>query len=278
MNNTQAPAGQADFSHAVFGRGGPQVLRLGLSTTYWPGRKAIHLAIDRGVNVFFGFGIDMQMHWTLRDVMRGRREQFVIATGAYNLIWGYTDVRKTLERRLKALRTDYIDAFLFLGVLKEAQFPGRVRDELLRLREEGKVRRIGLSTHDRKLAGRLAAEGVLDAFMIRYNAAHPGAESDIFPHLAAHDPALISYTATRWGLLLRRPRGYPKGERLPTAAECYRFVLSNPHVDVCLTAPYNIRQLRENLAALEAGPLSDEDMAFMRAFGEKVHRARKWFM
>ena len=42
---------------------------------------------------------------------------------------------------------------------------------------------------------RLAAEGALDTFMIRYNAAHRGAEQDIFPFLAAHDPGIISYTA-----------------------------------------------------------------------------------
>jgi aryl-alcohol dehydrogenase-like predicted oxidoreductase len=278
MSEKTQPLERPPFSHTTFGRGGPQVFRLGLSTTYWPGRKAVHYAVDHGVNLFFGFGIDRQMYWVLRDVMRRRRERFVVATGAYNLIWGHTDLRKTLERRLKALRTDYIDAFLFLGVLKEDQFPARVKDELVRLRDEGKVRRIGLSTHDRKLAGRLAAEGVLDAFMIRYNAAHPGAEVDIFPHLATHDPALISYTATRWSFLLRRPKGYPKGERLPTAPECYRFVLSDPHVDVCLNAPYNLRQLRENLTAIEAGALSAEDMAFMRAFGDKVHHTRKWFM
>jgi aryl-alcohol dehydrogenase-like predicted oxidoreductase len=278
MTETLPGASDMDFGHAAFGRGGPRVFRLGLSTTYWPGKKAIHFAIDQGVSVFFGFGMDLQMFWVLRDVMRRRRDQFVVATGAYNLIWGHTSIRRTLERRLKALRTDYIDAFLFLGVMKEEQFPARVREDLVRLREEGKVRRIGVSTHDRKLAGRLAAEGVFDALMIRYNAAHPGAEDDVFPHLATHDPALISYTATRWSFLLRRPRGYPKGERLPTAAECYRFALSNPHVDVCLTAPYNLRQLRENLSAVDAGPLSAEDMAFMRAFGERVRHTKKWFM
>ena len=55
--------------------------------------------------------------------------------------------------------------------------------------------------------------------MIRYNAAHRGAEQDIFPHLAAHDPGVVSYTATRWSYLLRRPKGWPKDGRVPTAAD-----------------------------------------------------------
>jgi hypothetical protein len=101
------------------------------------------------------------------------------------------------------------------------------REELCRLREEGKVCCIGLSTHNRNLAGRLAAEGAADIVMICYNAAHCGAEQDIFPHLKEHDPVVISYTATRWRYLLKRLRKWPKSEAIPTAGMCYRFILSN---------------------------------------------------
>ena len=59
---------------------------------------------------------------------------------------------------------------------------------------------------------------------------------------------------------------------------CYRFVLSNPHVDVCLKAPSNLKQLEENLAAIRQGPLAEDEMQFMREFGDAVHRSKKWFM
>ena len=85
-------------------------------------------------------------------------------------------------------------------------------------------------------------------------------------------------TATRWRYLLRRPRGWPKDELIPTAGMCYRFVLSNPHVDVCLMAPSNIEQLEENLVAFRKGSLCEEEMEFMRKFGDAVHYRRKWFM
>ncbi|HQL55031.1 MAG TPA: aldo/keto reductase [Phycisphaerae bacterium] len=268
----------ADLLTATFGRGGPEVFRLGLSATYRPGRAAIHYALDEGINVFFCYGFDTHMTRTLRELPASRRERIVIATGAYNLLIGHFSLRRTLEKRLRQLRTDYLDAFLYLGVTKPKHFPPRTREELTRLCEEGKVRRIGMSCHDRRFAGELAAAGALDAFMVRYNAAHRGAEQDIFPHLAAHDPALISYTATRWRYLLRAPRGWPPRGRVPTAGECYRFVLTNPHVDVCLTAPSNATQLRGNLAAVRAGPLNDDDLAFMCQFGDAVHHTAGWFM
>ena len=267
-----------DFLHTTLGATGWPVFRLGLSASYRPGREAIHAAMDRGVNYFFGYGFDSQMLGTLREVFKTRRAQLIVATGGYIWVLWRSNLRKSLERRLTQLGTDYLDVFMFLGVLKPEQFPDSVREEMVRLKDEGKVRAIGISTHDRKLAGRLAAQGALDVLMIRYNAAHRGAEVDIFPHLAPHDPGLVSYTATRWSFLLRRTRGWPGDQPIPTPGQAYRFVLSNPHVDVVLTAPSNMRQLQQNLAALDDGPLSEDEMAFMRAFGDAVHHTKKWFM
>jgi aryl-alcohol dehydrogenase-like predicted oxidoreductase len=144
----------------------------------------------------------------LREVAPARRGEYVLATGAYNYIFAHQNLRRTLEKRLRQARTDYIDVFHFLGVTNGRQFTPRVRDELQAVRESGLVRAVSMSTHDRKLAVELAREGVLDAMMIRYNAAHRGAETEIFPHLPDSNPAVVSSTATRWRYLVRRPRGY----------------------------------------------------------------------
>jgi len=267
-----------EFLRTTLGRTGWPVGRLGLSASYRPGRRAILTAIDRGVNYLFGYGFDTQMVSTLREVFKTRRQNLIVATGGYNWILFRSQLRKILERRLRQLGTDYLDVFMFMGVMKPEQLPDTVVEEMLRFRNEGKVRAIGISTHDRRLAGTLAEKGDLDVLMIRYNAAHRGAEADIFPHLAAHDPGLVSYTATRWSFLLRRTKQWPADRPIPTAGQAYRFVLSNPHVDVVLTAPTNARQLEENLDALQAGPLDEAEMAFMREYGDAVHHTRKWFM
>jgi aryl-alcohol dehydrogenase-like predicted oxidoreductase len=267
-----------DFTHATFGKTGLNVFRFGLSASYRPGKETIYRALDEGINFFFCYGFDSHMTKALRNIPSNKRDRFIIATGAYNLIYTHQNLRRTLEKRLHQLNTEYIDTFLFLGVMKEKQFPEKLRDEICRLKEEGKVRAVGMSCHDRKFAGRLAAEGALDVFMIRYNAAHRGAEDDIFPHLAQHDPGLISYTATRWGYLIRRHKKWPKDRPVPTAGMCYRFVLTNPNVDVCLNAPSNQKQFLDNLAAVRQGALSDDEMAMMREYGDLVHGMKKWFM
>jgi aryl-alcohol dehydrogenase-like predicted oxidoreductase len=266
------------FSLRPLGATGINVTPLGLSASYFPGQKTVYVAAEEGINLFFAFGIDIQMIRALRTIMASRRDAFTLVTGAYNYILRAQDVRKAFEKRLRQFKTDYIDVFLFMGVMKPVEFTPRVQEEMLKLREEGKVRAIGLSCHNRIYLGRLAAEGGVDAMMMRYNAAHRGAERDIFPHLTAHNPGVISYTATRWTALLRRPRSWPKDKRVPTAAECYRFVLSDPHVHTVLTAPRNTKELRENIAAVRKGSLEAEDLKFMREFGDAVYRQKKWFM
>ena len=266
------------FLHGTLGRTGLPVHRLGLSASYRPGERTVERALDEGINFLFCFGFDGQMVRVVRRLPPAVRARCVVATGAYNYVWWRQDLLKTLETRLRQLRTDYVDVFLVLGVLKPGELTPRVRDQFARLREDGRVRAVGLSTHDRVLAGRLAADGTVDCLMIRYNAAHRGAEVDVFPHLARHDPGVVGYTATRWTHLIRRTRGWPKEGLVPTAGQCYRFVLGEPHVDVCLTAPRSERELVENVAAVRLGPLPADELAFLRAYGDAVHQARRWFM
>jgi len=269
---------QTSFAQARLGLDGPAVFRLGLSATYRPGTDVVRRALDAGVNYLFCYGFDTHMTRVIREMNPSERERCVLSTGAYNLIWTRQDLRKTLDKRLRQLRTDYIDVFLFLGVMKPQQFPPAVQEELRRLKEDGRVRAVGISCHHRRLAGELAAARALDLLMVRYNAAHPGAEKEIFPCLGTDGPSIVSYTATRWGRLLRRSKGWPREGPVPTAEMCYRFVLSNPAVDVCLMAPSNRKELEQDLKAVEQGPLNGEEMRFMREFGEAVHRSAGWFM
>jgi len=268
----------SDFLHGRLGPKNWPVFRLGLAASYRPGERTVRCALDHGVNYLFAFAIDTNITGVVRGMNADQREKVLLATGGYNWILGHTSLRKSLENALRRYKTDYIDIFHFLGVLKPKEFPPRIQEELNALRADGKVRATAISCHHRRFAGGLAARGAVDALMIRYNAAHPGAETDIFPHVAAHNTGVISYTATRWRRLLVRPGGWPNSEPIATAGQCYRFVLSNPKVQVALTAPSNERQLLENLRELERGPLPEDEMAFLRRFGAYVHDHAGWFM
>lgn len=247
---------------------GKKIFRLGLAGNYGIDEDGVRAAMDRGVNLFLWTARRKGMDRPVREALKSRRDEIAImgfvTVGYFG--WG---VRRGAESLLRGLGVDYLDVLQlgWLGV--GSAFTSATERELVALRESGKVRAIGVSIHDRPRAGRLAESSPLDVLMIRYNAAHPGAERDIFPHVREQKPSIVAYTATAWRKLLKKPSGWD-GPAM-TAGDCYRFQLSSPHVDVALTGPANRAQLEENLAALEKGPLSEDEQQWMRKFGHAVH-------
>jgi aryl-alcohol dehydrogenase-like predicted oxidoreductase len=179
-----------------------------------------------------------------------------------------------VERWLKKLKLEWID-LLFQGVSKPPN--QRFTDRLQRLRDSGKVRLLGVSSHERPLLGKIARGEVkapVDFFHVRYNAVHTGAEQDVFPHLPQeHRPGVVIFTATCWRKLLKA-KLMLAGERPLAAVDCYRFVLSHPDVNVCVTGPSNAAQMEENFRALEAGPLDEEEMARVRRIGKHIYSTK----
>jgi aryl-alcohol dehydrogenase-like predicted oxidoreductase len=258
----------SDFTHRHIPAFGKTVHRMGIALNYGIDEAGFRDALDRGMNYILWFPRQKKLTQSVREALKRDRERYVLATGP---LFGYFggSVRRACERALKVLQTDYLDLFQLNWLSKMSAWTEGTVSELVKLKEEGKVRALGVSIHDRPRAGKLAEDSPLDLLMIRYNAAHPGAERDIFPHLEKRKPAVVAYTATSWRRLLKRPDGWT-GE-VPTAGHCYRFCLSNPNVDLVLSGPANQRQLEENLAALQQGPLSEKELEWMRTFGKVVH-------
>ena len=84
-------------------------------------------------------------------------------------------------------------------------------------------------------------------------------------------PGIVSFTATRWGQLLKSKK-MPEGEAVPQAVDCYRYVLSNPYVDICMMGAKNIKQMRENLTTLDKGPMSEQEIRRMNKIGEYLYK------
>jgi aryl-alcohol dehydrogenase-like predicted oxidoreductase len=119
----------------------------------------------------------------------------------------------------------------------------------------------------------MAKTGLLDAVMIRYNAAHRGAERDVFPVTQPLRLPVVAYTALRWGALLRPTPDDPAGFSIPRPPAWYRFVLQQPAVAVTLSAPQSRAELDEDIRVLEAiGPLASEEYTVLTEHGERVRR------
>ena len=264
------------FKHTVLGRTGLKVGRLGVAAGYGVPGTALEWAFERGVNyIFWGSRRSESFGAALKN-LRTKRERFALVIQSYTraaslLSW-------SLERALRALSFEYTDVLL-LGLWNKPVSP-RILDAARQLQARGLVRFLGVSTHRRALVPQIAAGRDFDVVHFRYNAAHPGAEKEIFPELPGIErPGVVSFTATSWGQLLGKltlqglltgMHRVPKSEKVPTAADCYRYVLTRPEVDVCLSGPANARQMEEALEALRLGPMSEGELAWMGRVGRAV--------
>jgi len=241
-----------NWRQATLGRTGLTVGRLGLASSYGADDRCVAMAFDGGVNYFYWGTLRRRPFARGLRNLRTARDRIVITIQSYSRIAAL--LPWSLELALRSLRTDYADVLL-LGFWNRPVAPA-ILDRARRLRERGLVRHLGLSTHNRLLAAQLASSGEFDVLHVRYNALHRGAEQEIFaglPPVAAR-PGIVSFTATSWGQLLKSA----------TASDCYRFVISQPAVDICLAGPKNAVELEAALEALRRGPMNPDDLARMQ--------------
>jgi predicted aldo/keto reductase-like oxidoreductase len=109
--------------------------------------------------------------------------------------------------------------------------------------------------------------------MIRYNAAHRGAEQEVFSVTDAIQMPVIVYTCLRWGALLQPTPDDPPGFVVPRAPAWYRFALQTPSVAVALMAPGDRAELEEDLTVLNStSPLTSKEFELLAAHGRRVRR------
>src|SRR5579862_1499233 len=253
----------------------PPVLRLGLATrddTRLEAEDVAH-AVKRGVNYINWCGRDDALAEAVRK-QRFDRDNVVIAIQLEARTKG--GASHELANALETLQTNRIDVVTFYYVEESHEWeeitrPGGAMEAIEEARQSGKVRLRGLTTHQRSFGAKLLDSEKLDLLMIRYNAAHRGAEQDVFPVTDQRGIPVVAFTAQRWGALREQTTGDPPGFSPPPALAWYRFVLHNPSVSVVLMAPIDRRELDEDLALLDDWrPPSPEELQTMLEHGARV--------
>ncbi len=254
------------------GRTGLLVSRLGIGSSFGAPTEVIEEAFEQGVNYLYWGSIRRPAFGrAMANLARKHREDLVLTVQSYSRAPGL--IAPSIDVALMRSRVEYFD-LLLLGARNESPSEAYI-EAFERLREKGKVRFLALSTHNRPMLTSLFDEdrdgkSPFDVVMLRYNAAHRGAEKDVFPFVPRErPPGVIAYTATRWGHLLD-PEKMPDDESPPAASDCYRFALTHPAVDVVLCGPANREQMREALRALDRGPLDPDEIVRMRTIGDHV--------
>jgi aryl-alcohol dehydrogenase-like predicted oxidoreductase len=231
-------------------------------------------AFEAGINFFF---LTADMHWPLYEASRrglaaliasrpSVRDRIVVAVACYPTQPEFCSI--PFNEVLQAVpRLGRIDVAV-IGGAYERDFAARlpVYRHHRTTRHAG-IAAIGASFHDRR-AARTAIDGAaVDVAFIRYNASHPGAARDLFPHLRRRRrrPPIFNFTTTNGFVLPRRiaELGLGRDYWRPDVTDHYRFALSRPEIAGLLCSPATPGQIATLGRALERGPLTDEEQRYL---------------
>lgn len=221
------------LSQRPLGRSGIDVTVLGLGTfalggTEWSyswGAQSdedsiatIRRAVEAGINWIDTAAVYGRGH--SEDVVRRALAPFAESDRPYvftkcGLVWNAADSIDESERRVgnpESLRQELEGSLRRLGVdtidLYQMHWPPEDGTEieeywaaLVRLREQGKVRAIGLSNHSVDQLERAEAIGHVDSLQPKFSAIDRGAAADVIPWCQAHGTGVIVYSPLQSGLL-----------------------------------------------------------------------------
>ncbi|WP_160722940.1 aldo/keto reductase [Bacillus sp. USDA818B3_A] len=176
------------------------------------GRELVRTGLSNGINFLdtaFIYG-PKRSEEIIGEVVKehGNRSEIVIATKAAHKFAGNEMVldnspaflKQSVEESLRRLQTDYIDLFYI-------HFPDNdtPKDEavgaLKQLKDEGKIRAIGVSNFSFEQLKEANKDGYVDVYQGEYNLLNRDAEKELFPYAAANSISYIPYFPLASGLL-----------------------------------------------------------------------------
>ncbi|MDN3016402.1 aldo/keto reductase [Paenibacillus sp. BSR1-1] len=176
------------------------------------GRDLVRAGLANGINFLdtaFIYGIGRSEE-IIGEVVkeRGNRSDIVISSKAAHKFVGKDIVldnspaflRQSVEDSLKLLQTDYIDLFYI-------HFPDNdtPKDEavgaLKQLKDEGKIRAIGVSNFSMEQLKEANKDGYVDVFQGEYNLLSRQAEEALFPYMIEHKISFVPFYPLASGLL-----------------------------------------------------------------------------
>lgn len=164
--------------------------------------KVVHSALDAGLNFFDTAEMynDGNSEISLGIALRGRREEAVIGSKISPAHMRPERIAASCEASLKRLQTDYIDLYMVHWPIRDGI--QEAYEALDRLRQEGKIRCIGISNHGVGQMQEALSTGVeIAANELAYNLFSRAIEREILPYCASRHIGVIGYMPLQQGLL-----------------------------------------------------------------------------
>ena len=239
--------GKTGLRVSRMGFGGIPIQKVNASVTH----ALMERLAQRGVNY-----IDTARGYTVSEQFLGEalegglREKFVVATKS--MARTKEAMARDIDISLKNLRTDYIDLYQIhnpsLAELEQVLAPGGALEALMEAKAAGKIRHLGLTAHMAAVFERALELDWVETVMFPYNI------------VETQDEELMAKCREKnVGFICMKPMA---GGALEDAHLALRFIRQNENVSVVIPGMYDIREIDENLSAMEdISALTSDELA-----------------
>ena len=266
--------------------------------------KLFDVAEEYGINYFDLYSPDPQLRSAIGHALKGRREKFIIQShicsiwkdGQYERSRNLPEVRAGFEESLRLLQVDCIDVGMihYCDALSDwdSIINNGILDYARELKAAGKIRHIGLSSHNPQVALKAVESNSIEVLMFSVNPCYdlqPASEDveDLWrdenyaSHLTNMNPERekLYETCQRLGVGITVMKCFGGGDLLNaemspagaalTVNQCIAYALSRPAVTCILAGAHSVEQLKESLA-YEDAPESERDYALALASFPKI--------
>lgn len=279
---------QDTLQKRVLGRTKEKVTILGLGTAplgegpvgVEEGIKVFGEVIDRGVNYIDTAGIYGNAEEILGHLVPKRRDKLFLVTKIST--HSAEGAQKSLEESMRKLKTDYLDVVHIHSIgskkIERVLAKDGVLNYLLKQKEKGRIRYIGISGHNRPANFvRMLKTDQIDVVMCVMNYADRHIydfESKVLPEARKRNVGCVAmkvYVGIKGGFPFHR-RGYvgcvTEEARMPRALS---YALDLKGVSVAVIGPYTVEQAIQNVEfARKYKPLTDKQRTELLEYGKKL--------
>ena len=292
------------MNYRMLGNTGLKVSEIGMGCEgfaedgYRMTKALFDVAEAEGINYFDLYTSNPDVRRAVGEAMKGRREKFLVQShicsvwqdGQYKRTRKLDEVKAGFAEMMELLQTDHLDVGMihYCDALSDWEeiVSGGVLDYVRELKAEGRIRHIGISSHNPQVALKAVESGTIEVLMFSVNPCYDlqPASEDVEELWAAKnyegtltnmdpDRQRLYETCQRLGVGITVMKCFGGGDLLDaklspagaalTVNQCIHYALSRPAVAVVLAGAHSVEQLRQSLAYEQA---TNEEKDYALAF------------
>ncbi len=256
--------------YRTLGRTGLKITVVSFGAMLTPEAEVMEVAFDHGINY-----VDTARRYlggrseeVVGRALKGRRDRVYIATKLHPASLTKASIFKDMETSLKALGTDYVDVIQLHNLTDNARIVNpEIREALLKLREQGKARFFGVTTHTNQVQVLNALIEDKDAF---FDTALVGYNFKSGNELAE---AIAKAAQKKIGIIAMKTQagGYKTDAMGPISPHraALKWVLQDKNVTAAIPGMRDMAELREDVGAMGV-KLTYFDELILKRYGAAV--------